>query len=200
MHMKSFKTRNFQKKSSKLGRPKIFSDPEPCRLAKNFIFWREQKIFFVFRRDIQFVQNEPRELFKSHFMVTMVGFKLYSDEFIPMDLFRWIFIANLMIQSNFRNPNFLESIGIKFETNQCQSPMNSIFNNSQMINGLAGQISSPVSFSEIPEGSPMGQHGLQSAFQSPFNPHSQHNELNPPETHQVSQYHWYCIIDTELSS
>ena len=26
-----------------------------------------------------------------------------------------------MIQSKFRNPNFLESIGIKFETNQCSS-------------------------------------------------------------------------------
>ena len=73
--------------------------------------------------------------------------------------------------------------------------MNSIFNNSQMINGLAGQISSPVSFSEIPEGSPMGQHGLQSAFQSPFHPHSLNNELNPPETHQVSQYHWYRIME-----
>ena len=166
--------------------------------SQKFHFLERTEIFFVFRRDIPFVQNEPRELFKSHFMVTMVGFKLYSDEFIPMDLFRWIFIANLMIQSNFRNPNFLESIGIKFETNQCQSPMNSIFNNSQMINGLAGQISSPVSFSEIPEGSPMGQHGLQSAFQSPFNPHSQHNELNPPETQQsisLVLYHSYRIIE-----
>ena len=28
-----------------------------------------------------------------------------------------VFIANLMIKSKFRNPNFLESIGIKFETN-----------------------------------------------------------------------------------
>ena len=141
MHMKSFKTREFQKKNSKLGRPKIFSDPEPCRLAKNFIFWREQKFFS------------------------------FSDE--TFHLFKM-------------NPeNYLNHI----LWSQCQSPMSSIFNNSQMINGLAGQISSPVSFSEIPEGSPMGQHGLQSAFQSPFNPHSQHNELNPPETYQVSQYH-----------
>ena len=64
---------------------------------------------------------------------------------------------------------------------QCQSPMSSIFN-SQMINGLSVQMSSPVSFSEIPDGSPMGQQGLQ----SPFRPYSQHSDLTLPETHQVS--------------
>ena len=45
MHIIAFKTREFQKKNSKFGGPKFFSDPEPCRLAKNFIFWREQKFF-----------------------------------------------------------------------------------------------------------------------------------------------------------
>lgn len=60
---------------------------------------------------------------------------------------------------------------------QCQSPMSSIFN-SQMINGLAAQMSSPVSFSEIPDASPMRQTG--------FSPYTQQNELTLPETHQVS--------------
>ena len=60
---------------------------------------------------------------------------------------------------------------------QCQSPMSSIFN-SQMINGLAAQMSSPVSFSEIPDASPMRHTG--------FSPYSQQNELTLPETHQVS--------------
>ena len=55
--------------------------------SQKFHFLESKEIFFVFRRDIPFVQNEPRELFKSHFMVTMVGFKLYSDEFIPMDFY-----------------------------------------------------------------------------------------------------------------
>ena len=96
MHIKSFKTRNFQKKF-KIGEAKNFFRSRTMSASQKFHFLERTEIFFVFRRDIPFVQNEPRELFKSHFMVTMVGFKLYSDEFIPMDLFRWIFIANLMI-------------------------------------------------------------------------------------------------------
>lgn len=69
---------------------------------------------------------------------------------------------------------------------QCQSPMNSIFN-SQMTtafaNGLAAQMGSPVSFSDIPVGSPQGLQGLSTAFQSPY---SQNNDYNLPETHQVN--------------
>ena len=61
---------------------------------------------------------------------------------------------------------------------QCQSPMSSIFN-SQMINSqIAAQMSSPVSFSEIPDASPMRQTG--------FSPYSQQNELTLQETHQVN--------------
>ena len=63
---------------------------------------------------------------------------------------------------------------------QCQSPINSIFN-SQLINaGLAAQMGSPVSFSDIPVGSPLGP-----GFQSTFSPYSPNNDFNLPETHQV---------------
>ena len=80
---------------------------------------------------------------------------------------------------------------------QCQSPINSIFN-SQLINaGLAAQMGSPVSFSDIPVGSPLGP-----GFQSTFSPYSPNNDFNLPETHQVRNggKTLGCIFDQQFST